>query len=146
MAPPSPTPRFYPNRLRGNVYLRSSTGKLPDLVADLYSGAVRIVIEGHIGPTKQGGVDAFFDELPDQPLDRFVMTLRGGKHGLLDQLDQHLRRPSLRLCLLDRPEQHRGQVQHGAAGDLQGEGEGSEGKAAKPKGKGSKGTGAQEGR
>jgi hypothetical protein len=69
--------------LRGNVYLRSSTGKLPDLVADLYSGAVRIVVEGHIGPTKQGGVDAFFDELPDQPIERFVMTLRGGKHGLL---------------------------------------------------------------
>jgi hypothetical protein len=69
--------------LKGNVYLRSSTGKLPDLVADLYSGAVRIVVEGHIGPTKQGGVDAFFDELPDQPLERFVMTLRGGKHGLL---------------------------------------------------------------
>jgi len=69
--------------LHGNVYLRSSTGKLPDLVADLYSGAVRIIVEGHIGPTKQGGVDAFFDELPDQPLERFVMTLRGGKHGLL---------------------------------------------------------------
>jgi len=69
--------------LKGNVYLRSSSGKLPDLVADLYSGAVRIVVEGHIGPTKQGGVDAFFDELPDQPLERFVMTLRGGKHGLL---------------------------------------------------------------
>jgi hypothetical protein len=69
--------------LRGNVYLRSSTGKLPDLVADLYSGAVRIVVEGHIGPTRQGGVDAFFDELPDQPLERFVMTLRGGRHGLL---------------------------------------------------------------
>jgi hypothetical protein len=28
-------------------------------------------------------VDAFFDELPDQPLERFTMTLRGGKHGLL---------------------------------------------------------------
>jgi hypothetical protein len=69
--------------LRGNVYLRSSTGKLPDLVADLYSGAVRIIVEGHIGPTKQGGIDAFFDELPDQPIERFVMTLRGGKHGLL---------------------------------------------------------------
>jgi hypothetical protein len=69
--------------LRGNVYLRSSTAKLPDLVADLYSGAVRIIVEGKIGPTKQGGIDAFFDELPDQPIDRFVMTLRGGKHGLL---------------------------------------------------------------
>jgi hypothetical protein len=69
--------------LRGNVYLRSSAAKLPDLVADLYSGAVRIIVEGHIGPTKQGGVDAFFDDLPDQPIDRFTMTLRGGKHGLL---------------------------------------------------------------
>jgi hypothetical protein len=69
--------------LRGNVYLRSSAGKLPDLVADLYSGAVRIVVEGHIGPTKQGGVDAFFDELPDEPIERFTMTLTGGKHGLL---------------------------------------------------------------
>ena len=69
--------------LRGNVYLRSSTGKLPDLVADLYSGAVRIIVEGHIGPTKQGGVDAFFDELPDEPIERFTMTLNGGKHGLL---------------------------------------------------------------
>jgi hypothetical protein len=69
--------------LRGNVYLRSSSGKLPDLVADLYSGAVRIIVEGHIGPTKQGGIDVFFDGLPDQPIERFVMTLRGGKHGLL---------------------------------------------------------------
>jgi hypothetical protein len=69
--------------LRGNVYLRSSTSKLPDLVADLYSGAVRIVVEGRIGPTKQGGVDVFFNELPDEPLERFVMTLRGGKHSLL---------------------------------------------------------------
>ncbi|MGH2975631.1 MAG: hypothetical protein ACRDLL_12290, partial [Solirubrobacterales bacterium] len=65
------------------VYLRSSTGRLPDLVADLYSGAVRIIVEGKIGPTKQGGIDAFFDDLPDEPIDRFVMTLRGGKHGLL---------------------------------------------------------------
>ncbi|HEY2334029.1 MAG TPA: hypothetical protein VGH58_03335 [Solirubrobacterales bacterium] len=69
--------------LRGNVYLRSSTSKLPDLVADLYSGAVRIVVEGKIGPTKQGGIDAFFDNLPDQPIERFTMTLRGGRHGLL---------------------------------------------------------------
>jgi hypothetical protein len=69
--------------LRGNVYLRSSSNKLPDLVADLYSGAVRIVVEGRIGPTKQGGIDAFFDNLPDEPIERFVMTLRGGKHGLL---------------------------------------------------------------
>jgi len=69
--------------LRGNVYLRSSAHKLPDLVADLYSGAVRIVVEGKIGPTKQGGISAQFENLPDEPVDRFVMTLNGGKRGLL---------------------------------------------------------------
>ncbi len=69
--------------LRGKVYLRSSTHKLPDLVADLYSGAVRIVVEGKIRPSKSGGIDAFFDNLPDAPIDSFTMVLRGGRHGLL---------------------------------------------------------------
>jgi hypothetical protein len=69
--------------LRGNVYLRSSASKLPDLVANLRSGAIRIVVEGEIGPTKQGGISALFRNLPDQPLDRFVMTLSGGRRGLL---------------------------------------------------------------
>jgi hypothetical protein len=69
--------------LRGNVYLRSSSGQLPDLVAAIYSGAVKIVLEGHIGGTKQGGIRALFKNLPDQPVDKFVMTLFGGKRGLL---------------------------------------------------------------
>jgi hypothetical protein len=69
--------------LRGNVYLRSSSHKLPDLVASLRSGSIHIVLEGEIGPTKQGGIQAFFADLPDEPLDKFVMTLNGGKRGLL---------------------------------------------------------------
>jgi hypothetical protein len=69
--------------LRGDVYLRSSSHKLPDLVASLHSGAIRIVLEGEIGSTKQGGIRALFAELPDEPLDKFTMTLSGGKHGLL---------------------------------------------------------------
>jgi hypothetical protein len=69
--------------LRGNVYLRASDSKLPDLVADLHSGVVRIVVEGRIGPGKHGGILTFFDELPDAPIDSFRMTLGGGKHGLL---------------------------------------------------------------
>ncbi|HXS32865.1 MAG TPA: fibronectin type III domain-containing protein [Solirubrobacterales bacterium] len=69
--------------LKGNVYLRSSANKLPDLVASLRSGAIRIVVEGSIGPTKQGGISALFKNLPDQPVDRFVMVLNGGKRGLL---------------------------------------------------------------
>jgi hypothetical protein len=69
--------------LRGNVYLRSSQTKLPDLVASLRAGEIRIVLEGEIGPTKQGGISAFFRGLPDQPVDRFVMILNGGRRGLL---------------------------------------------------------------
>jgi hypothetical protein len=76
------TPLF-DDPLRGDVYLRSSSGKLPDLVADLRSGAIRIIIEGKIGPSGSGGIRAFFDNLPDEPLDRFTMTLNGGRRGLL---------------------------------------------------------------
>jgi hypothetical protein len=70
--------------LRGNVYLRSSSAALPDLVADLRSGSIRIVLEGHIGPGgKHGGIKALFTGLPDEPVNRFTMTLFGGKRGLL---------------------------------------------------------------
>lgn len=81
--------------LRGNVYLRSSTNKLPDLVADLRSGPFRIIIEGKIGPSKTGGIRAFFDNLPDEPLDRFTMTLNGGKHGLLQNSANICKAPPL---------------------------------------------------
>jgi hypothetical protein len=69
--------------LRGNVYLRSSTHRFPDLVADLHSGSIHIVVEGEIGPSKEGGFRAFFDNLPDAPIERFTMTFFGGKRGLL---------------------------------------------------------------
>ena len=69
--------------LKGDVYLRSSSNRLPDLVASLHSGAIQIVLEGKIGPSKRGGIRANFTELPDEPLDRFVMRLNGGKRGLL---------------------------------------------------------------
>ena len=34
-------------------------------------------------PTGSGGILAFFDNLPDAPIDRFTMTLHGGRRGLL---------------------------------------------------------------
>jgi hypothetical protein len=69
--------------LRGEVYLRSSVHRLPDLVASLHSGAIRIILEGRIGPSRKGGIRAYFSELPDAPIERFTMTLDGGKRGLL---------------------------------------------------------------
>jgi hypothetical protein len=81
--------------LRGDVYLRSSNNKLPDLVASLRSGEVRIIVEGRIGPGKHGGIEAFFDELPDAPIDRFTMTLLGGKRGLLTNSSNICKSPPL---------------------------------------------------
>ena len=69
--------------LRGPVYLRSSDNPLPDLVADLHSGAIRVVLEGRIDSVGSGQLRASFDSLPDAPLDRFVLTMAGGKRGLL---------------------------------------------------------------
>jgi hypothetical protein len=68
--------------LRGPIYLRSSSNRLPDLVALLRSGAVKIVLEGKIGPARSG-IRALFKDVPDAPIDRFVMTLNGGRRGLL---------------------------------------------------------------
>jgi len=68
--------------LRGNVYLRSSAGRLPDLVADLRSGSIRIVLQGEIGPSKKGGIRTFFDDLPDAPIERFTLLMQGGRRGL----------------------------------------------------------------
>jgi hypothetical protein len=68
--------------LRGDVFLRSSSHRLPDLVANLRSGSFRIILEGKIGPAKQG-IRALFDNVPDAPIKRFVMTLDGGENGLL---------------------------------------------------------------
>jgi hypothetical protein len=69
--------------LHGNVYLRSSSNKLPDLVAQLHSGAIEFDLQGRIGPTRHGGIQAFFDNLPDAPIEHFAMKLNGGKRGLL---------------------------------------------------------------
>jgi hypothetical protein len=74
---------LFDDPLRGPVYLRSSSNKLPDLVASLHSGEVRIVLLGRIGPNGSGGIRAFFDNVPDAPIEAFVMQLNGGKRGLL---------------------------------------------------------------
>ncbi len=70
--------------LEGNVYLRSSSNRLPDLVAALRGGGKGIAIDmvGAIDSVR-GGLRATFDVLPDAPVSKFVMTLRGGKRGLL---------------------------------------------------------------
>ncbi|HEU4707516.1 MAG TPA: hypothetical protein VFS64_10030 [Solirubrobacterales bacterium] len=70
--------------LEGPVFLRSSDNPLPDLVASLRGGGVgiRVDVDGRIDSYK-GGLRGTFAGIPDAPVSRFVLTLRGGKHGLL---------------------------------------------------------------
>jgi len=70
--------------LEGNVYLRASDHELPDLVAALRGGGKGIAIDvaGQID-SFHGGLRATYNGLPDAPVSKFVMTLRGGKKGLL---------------------------------------------------------------
>jgi DNA-binding beta-propeller fold protein YncE len=81
--------------LRGDVLLRSSDGRLPDLVADLHSGSIRITVEGTIGSTGAGGVRTVFTALPDAPITRFTMLFRGGRRALFTNSVDVCRRPPL---------------------------------------------------
>jgi hypothetical protein len=69
--------------LEGPVYL--GTGfqhKLPDLVADL-DGQIRVILHGKIDTTKAKGIRNTFEVVPDAPVSKFELTLKGGKRGLL---------------------------------------------------------------
>ena len=50
--------------------------------------------EGKIGPAKQG-IRALFDNVPDAPIKRFMMTLDGGDNGLLVNSANICKRPPL---------------------------------------------------
>ncbi len=78
--------------LRGPVYLRSSSHKLPDLVADL-KGQVEIVVAGRIDSV-HGGIRTSFERLPDAPVKSFVLTMKGGKKGLLENSRNICRSPA----------------------------------------------------
>jgi len=68
--------------LKGPVYLRSSDNTLPDVVAAL-RGQVEIDLDGRIDQVK-GRMRNTFDVVPDVPVSKFSLTVRGGKKGLLE--------------------------------------------------------------
>jgi len=67
--------------LEGPVYLRSSNNVLPDLVADL-RGQVEVELDSRTD-SNHGRIRNTFDVVPDVPVTKFVLNLRGGKRGLL---------------------------------------------------------------
>ena len=67
--------------LEGPVYLRSSNHPLPDLVADLH-GQFDIELSGRID-SANGGIRNTFETVPDAPVTKFVLRMKGGKKSLL---------------------------------------------------------------
>jgi hypothetical protein len=75
--------------LEGKVYFRSNGGEraLPDLVVDL-NGRIHFVLVGFVDSVHKKGsessrVRTTFATVPDAPVSKFVLSLQGGKKGLL---------------------------------------------------------------
>jgi hypothetical protein len=68
--------------LRGPVILRSSANPLPDMVLDL-KGQLDIELSGRIDTARGGRLRTTFTAVPDAPVTKFTLDLRGGKKGLL---------------------------------------------------------------
>lgn len=68
--------------LKGPVYLVSSDHELPDLLADLH-GQVNIRLRGVISSAK-ARIKTVFASVPDVPVSKFTIDMKGGKKGLLE--------------------------------------------------------------
>jgi hypothetical protein len=79
--------------LSGPVYLGVGYGHdLPDLVADL-DGQIRVLLNGKIDTTPQNGIRNTFEAVPDAPVSKFVLELKGGpKKGLLENSENLCRK------------------------------------------------------
>ena len=70
--------------LRGRVHIvEPRTGTRPEVWATLRGEGLRLSVRGVISGAGGGPVAARFLELPDIPLERFTLRLRGGRTGLL---------------------------------------------------------------
>jgi hypothetical protein len=67
--------------LSGPVYLRSSDNPLPDLVVRL-RGQIEVELSGRIDSV-DGGLRTTFNVIPDAPLNKFTLQMKGGSRSLL---------------------------------------------------------------
>jgi hypothetical protein len=71
--------------VQGPVYLRSSDNKLPDMVVAVRGPAhqpIEAEVVGRIDSIR-GQIRATFEAMPDVPLTKVILTMQGGKKGLL---------------------------------------------------------------
>jgi hypothetical protein len=70
--------------VEGPIYLRSSSHKLPDVVAALRGPArqpVEVDLDGRVDSVN-GGIRTIFEVVPDLPVTKAIVSLQGGKKGL----------------------------------------------------------------
>lgn len=81
-------------KLKGPVYLVANPNTtLPNLLADL-QGQVNIQLRGVIS-SKRGGLKTVFNGLPDVPVKKFVLNMKGGKKSLLVNSQNICKQPQL---------------------------------------------------
>jgi hypothetical protein len=69
--------------MRGPIYLRQPAKRYPDLLADLRGpNGLRFFLRGGFGATA-GRVGVRFSKMPDFPLEKAVLTVAGGRRGIL---------------------------------------------------------------
>ncbi|HEY2478019.1 MAG TPA: hypothetical protein VGI17_04750 [Solirubrobacterales bacterium] len=68
--------------LEGPVYLRASSHKLPDVVAAL-NGQIDVALDGKVDSGPNKGIRTTFEAVPDAPVSKFILEMKGGKKGLL---------------------------------------------------------------
>src|SRR6201986_2220626 len=80
--------------LEGPVYLVGGYGyKLPARVADL-NGQIRVVLKGKVDSGPNKGIRNTFEAVPDAPVSRFVLEMKGGKKdGLLENSENLCAKP-----------------------------------------------------
>jgi hypothetical protein len=70
--------------VEGPIYLRSSSHKLPDVVAVLKgppSQPIEVDLDGRVDSVN-GGIRTTFETVPDLPVTKAIVSLQGGKKGL----------------------------------------------------------------
>jgi hypothetical protein len=80
--------------LEGPVYLVGGYGyKLPALVTEL-NGQIRVLLVGKVDTGKNHGIRNTFEAVPDAPVSRFVLEMKGGKkYGLLENSEDVCKKP-----------------------------------------------------
>lgn len=95
--------------LEGPIYFRANGGEreLPDIVLDL-RGQIRVIQVGWVDSTR-GRIRTTFASVPDAPLSKVVLRLKGGREGLL-QNSRHLCKSVQRAAV--RLRAHNGRAQN----------------------------------